>query len=184
MSIYGNLLSLGGGMKIKSIQSGSTTCSRSGTEYSTSINRVDLTKSIIFHNGHVYSTNAAYSQASYARLDTATSVTCRADNSGNDPEMKVYWTVVEFEDGISVQRGLVSEAASPVGAYYADVSITAVDLTKAAVVGAGWCPTGSWAATDCGMYLRSAFYLRVYANAAYYSGGARMYVPWQVVEFK
>lgn len=185
MGIIGNGITLSGGMGIKSIQRGVTSVPRSGhyspaQEVDSIINQVDLTKAILVYGGQGETgSNVSGTYVSYARLKDATHVGCAVRSQGSDSSnIDVFWTVVEFEDGVEVQRGLAQSTGSAV----MEVSITPVDLAKSFVVHSGCTVIDQGSRVNNSLELIGSDQIRVRLSNGASSGTT--YVPWQVVEFE
>ena len=132
----------GGGAVIKSVQRGSATLA---TNASTSvvINAVDMSSSIVLISPSASSdvtSDTPSSTVCSVRLDSPTSLLLyRATNSTQ--QILVSWQVIEYESGVSVQRGTISD----VGASFS-ASISPVDVSKSYTVHTS-SPTGSSAFT-------------------------------------
>ena len=164
---------------VKSVQTGTTSISGPTNTVTVSITSVDTAKSfLVFQTRH----NSNRPVASYlsGRLATATSLEFVkvSDESAGAGVVNIRWYVVEFEGGVRVQRGEVSQSATTI-----NVGITAVaSLSQAFVT---WSKTpfsgdGSWGTDDpvvCELTTTSNLQCRVNAT------NADHVIRWQVVEF-
>ena len=111
----------GGGLKIKSIQRGTITIS-SGLTATATVNAVDLSKAVLFHNG----ATSGYSSACnppIIELTDATTIT--ATRSYSTATGAVNYTLVEFEGLEKITMGTFEFKDSP-----STLTIDEVDLGK------------------------------------------------------
>ncbi len=193
MGIIGNGIALlGGGVKIKSIQRGITSVPitghyKIGTDVISTISPVNPIKTLVIFNGHKKIGSNGYTAS--VRLIDETHVGCAArhnplSGSGNW-DVDVHWTVVEFEDGVTVQRGVIAGDPSIGEPYAQSVSISPVDLSKSFAVYTGKAGTDTFGIYNA-FELANADILTVYQRRFADSGSADhdTWMPWQVVEFE
>ena len=111
----------GGGLKIKSIQRGTITIS-SGLTATATVNAVDLSKAVLFHNGAT-SESAGGCNSPIIELTDATTIT--ATRSYSTATGAVNYTLVEFEGLEKITMGTFEFTNSP-----STLTIDEVDLGK------------------------------------------------------
>lgn len=95
----------GGGAAIKSVQRGGNAMSSSLTTMDVTISAVDLTKAYVLIE--IVSDSNVYVPSQYmvsAKFTANNKLTFTRTGTSGGP-VSFYWTVVEFESGVSVQRG-------------------------------------------------------------------------------
>lgn len=120
------LPSTGGGAVIKSVQRGLSTLS-GVVSLSVTINPVNMSRSVLFISisaGTGQSTDSPSSAVCSARLNSETSIFIYRKISSPQPVF-VSWEVVEYESGVSVQRGIISSSGTIFSA-----PISAIDTSK------------------------------------------------------
>ena len=121
----------GGGAVIKSVQRGSATLIINGNYTSVVINAVNMSSSIVlisFSAGSGASTDTPSSAVCSARLESATLLSISRFMSVSQ-QILVSWQVIEYESGVSVQRGTISNS----GVSFS-TSISPVDVSKSYTV--------------------------------------------------
>lgn len=116
----------GGGAVIKSVQRGSATLV-TGAYTSVVINAVDMSSSIVlisFSADSGVSTDSPSSAVCSARLASETSLFIYRYVT-SPQQILVSWQVIEYESGVSVQRGTIESAGTSFSA-----SISPVDVSK------------------------------------------------------
>lgn len=127
MASYRNKLpAASGGAVIKSVQRGLSVLSGAAS-LSVAINPVDMSRSVLLISisaGTGQSTDAPSSAVCSARLASETSIFIYRQISSPQP-LSVSWEVVEYESGVSVQRGIISSSGTIFSA-----TISAIDTSK------------------------------------------------------
>lgn len=167
----------GGGAVIKSVQRGSATLVTS-TSMSVVINAVDMSRSIVlisFSAGYSASADSPSSSVCSARLASATSLFIY--RKGTSPQtILVSWQVIEYESGVSVQRGTIERAGTSFS-----TSISPVDVSKSYTVHTS-APEGSSA-----VVVQSQVYGGLGSSTALWFGRINDYgsisIDWQVVSY-
>lgn len=114
-----------GAASVKSVQTGSVTMT--ATTQTASITTVDPTKAFVVCSSR---TDSALAINRVTCELSASAVTITAGSTPNN-NLVVQWYVVEFEGGVSVQRGLASFGS---GTSTVNVSLSAVDTAKSFVL--------------------------------------------------
>ena len=127
MASYRNKLpAASGGAVIKSVQRGLSELS-GGSSLSVTINPVDMSRSVLLISISAetgLSTDSPASAVCSARLASKTSIFIYRQISSPQP-LYVSWEVVEYESGVSVQRGIISSSGTLFSA-----TISAIDTSK------------------------------------------------------
>lgn len=97
MSNLSQFLGGAGGMKIKSIQTGTINLSGSATNVSATINPVDVDKSVLHNLGFRTVTSSGNTVSTGATLELANSTTVRALKTGTSGNVFVNYQIVEYE---------------------------------------------------------------------------------------
>lgn len=135
-SIAWGLIMGGGGARIRSLQTGSTSPSTDNqTEVTVTIAPVDLSQSFVIATTTVTRNDSTSGTGNYsARVDLVNSTTLRISNPARlSPDIAVEWTVVELE-GASVQQITTFLNASGTNLTDRIVSIAPVDPSRTFVV--------------------------------------------------
>lgn len=111
----------GGGLKIKSIQRGTITIS-SGFTATATVNAVDLSKAVLFHNG---ATSGSTSSCNTPIIDLTDATTITATRDYDISTGTVNYTLVEFEGLEKITMGTFAFDNSP-----STLTIDEVDLGK------------------------------------------------------
>lgn len=111
----------GGGLKIKSIQRGTITIS-SGLTATATVNAVDLSKAVLFHNG---ATSGSTNYCNPPIIDLTDATTITATRSSNISTGTANYTLVEFEGLEKITMGAFAFDNSP-----STLTIDEVDLGK------------------------------------------------------
>ena len=108
---------------VRSIQSGTTTLTATGTT-TVNINSVTMANAFLVFGVQANSVNErTYGVA--GNIATATTITFT--RAGADSNVTIQWYVIEFSSGVTVQRGSTTIAS---GARTTNVALTAVNLTN------------------------------------------------------
>lgn len=162
--------------RVRSVQTGTLTVAPAPTSHNQTITSVDLTKSILLYTEKNNNPGANYGSIG-GRLTSDTNIRFDRYQYGGTNNI-VEWTVIEFEDGVSVQRGEILSAAST-----EDVTITQVDLQKSFPLISY--VTNDFVATefDGNDHIRAKFTSETNLQITYTdtSGPGKTY--WQVVQF-
>lgn len=167
---------------VAQVQSGQVTNSAEGTQVITLGAAVDPARSVLFTSLASNSAEPADSSV-LARLASSTAIELiRRTDAPSPPNIGVQWTVVEYDCGVSVQRGDVFGN----GGGGLDVAITAVDQASSFVLTSA--TTDRADATHDGdddhlSYLQDATTLRITAPAGAVLPADHQY-GWQVVSFE
>lgn len=116
------------GATIKSIQQGSFTVPNGNSSYETTIDSIDPDKSILFHLGENAKNSSQTFRESLVYVELKDATTVKATRGGGTYDLEVGFVVVEFESGVSVQRGTITMD----GTSTTD-TISSVDTDKAFV---------------------------------------------------
>lgn len=161
----------GGGSNVKSIQGGTISISLAQTDVT--INQVSLSNSIVLVNW--------YSQGTQVRqflisAELATSTRIRITVNSFVGSYQVSWTVIEFNNVKSIQRGTALKGTASL-----DVSISSVDLNKSILF-------ASATSTETGTSMADTslnYYLSSQTNIVFKEFSPRdKSIRWQVIEFK
>ena len=112
----------GGGVKIKSIQRGTITIGSSGLTATATVNAVDLSKAVLFHNG---ATSGYSSTCNPPIIELTDATTITATRGSASSTGKVNYTLVEFEGLEKITMGTFAFDNSP-----STLTIDEVDLDK------------------------------------------------------
>jgi hypothetical protein len=115
---------------LKGVQSGSVTMSTASK--SVSITAVDTTQSFVVCYGD--SGGLSYKPTALATCELNAGNTLTVTTSAADATLTVSWYVVEFTNGVTVQRGLATMSNSGSTPQTLDVGITAVNLAQSFVL--------------------------------------------------
>ena len=167
----------GGGAVIKSVQRGSATLVTS-TSMSVVINAVDMSSSIVlisFSAGYSEYADSPTCSVCSARLASATSLFIYRKETSPQPIL-VSWQVIEYESGVSVQRGTIASAGTSFS-----TSISPVDVSKSYTVHTS-SPEGSSAGA-----VQSQVYGGLGSSTSLWFGRINDYgsisIDWQVVSY-
>lgn len=166
-------IGIGGGSNIKSIQKG-TFSINSASPYTVSIAAVDMTKSILLFN-HTNKNGVGGNEIVMGKILNSTQLefTCYTTNVYAD----VSWTVIEFNNVKSIQRG---DITTTTGSF--SQAITAVDLNKSILIVSSKYNMASISMQA--MYLMSYFSSATAIAGGVFSGsGVTIMIHYQVVEF-
>ena len=191
----GRGFSLFGGAKLKSIQQGTTTLTNTSAVNIT-ISSVDLTKAVSmcstkgptlkFNDGSgrigVYAGMAPI--AVTAKLTSPTNL--QLQKALHYKDTVVNWIVIEFESGVSVQRGDITVNLNSGNTVTATIS--SVDTSKSIILGSerqtaaldpdfGGCPTRR------GFNSPTQIYFDWYSDSVYFDPAVYKYIHWQVLTF-
>lgn len=122
----------GGGAVIKSVQRGATAILAGQTSSVVTVSQVDVSKSFIkiYSSASPVGTEYMYSVMPMADITNSTTLTfSRSSGAVASQNVNVYWEVVEFESGVSVQKG----AASTSNISF-DVTISPIDTSRSFLV--------------------------------------------------
>ncbi|HID93308.1 MAG TPA: hypothetical protein EYP60_04340 [bacterium (Candidatus Stahlbacteria)] len=110
---------------VESRQSGSVQMNLTDTTKNVTITSVNLTKSIvIIQMGGAGA--AIYTASTYcARAKLTSSTNLQINRNMANPALDIYWQVIEFSSGVSIQQGTASLSSSSV-----NVTVTSTDLNK------------------------------------------------------
>lgn len=161
--------------RVASVQNG-TAISAANGDQAVAIAAVDTSRSFL-----VYSVSSASAQPGDTLvrgrlLDTTTVQFTRSTGAASPPAVAISWSVVEYECGVTVQRGVVSGA----GASSVDVSISSVDTTTSFATVSMAPATGSSSLTTVAPELTSSTNLRVHGGATLSASDS---LAWQVITF-
>jgi len=160
---------------IKSIQSGFTTMGAAATTF-INISAVDPSKSVVRINT-LATSSAANTSLVTGQLANATQVRL---NAGAASTARVYWTVIEYNNAKSVQRGAVSVATTDYGGQ--NFTISAVNPLKSELI----VTKRTTDPAGVNAYLASYNYSIADATTINIVGGDPTYPPvyeWQLIEF-
>ncbi len=91
-------------MRLKSLQRGTTVLAAGTASVTASIAAVDTTKTIVFINFSLSDASPGFGMVT-RELTNATTLTFARLTATSSPAITIRWTVMEFDSGISVQRG-------------------------------------------------------------------------------
>ena len=124
-----NLPTAGGGAVIKSVQRGSVTIDSSFTSASVTIPTIDPMKSVLMITFTADSgVDDSGSSICSCRISSPTGLTFYR-KSASGQQLLIKWQVIEYDSGVSVQRGTLSGTGVSFTA-----SLSPVDITKSYVV--------------------------------------------------
>jgi len=154
-------LSAGGGASIKSIQTGTVTIGSGQSSNTATISSVDASKSMLIWGGNETASGPALFRYCfcYAELTDATTVT--AVRQGSSGSMTVRYTVVEYESGVSVQRGVLANSQY---SSSREETITEVDTSKAFCNFCGWNQSNESHENIPQVYLKDSTTVRMQLN--------------------
>ena len=121
----------GGGAVIKSVQRGSATIVAGQISAVVTVSQIDVSKSFIkiYLNASQVGTEYMYNVTPLAEItDSVTLTFSRVSGSVASPSVNIYWELVEFDLGVSIQRGMASTSNDTL-----DVTISTIDPSKSMV---------------------------------------------------
>jgi hypothetical protein len=162
---------------LSGIQKGVETLSNGSSSVVTTITSVDLTKSFLLFNYTKLGAASPGKDLIRAQLTSSTQITFNRVSTVED--VTIYWQVLTFSSGVTVQRGTTSYGHATNTDF--NVTITAVDASKSIAISSFSCIGDNTDDQDFPQtYLSSATNVNIHTNSADASSRA---VDWQVIEF-
>jgi signal peptidase I len=161
--------------RVASVETGTVVSSASGDQ-SVAISAVDTSRSFLLYSVSSASASPGDTVVRGRLLDATTVQFTRATTTPSPPAVNISWSVVQYDCGVTVQRGVTTGT----GTAIVDVPITAVDpATSFATVGLAP-QLGAASFTTIAPELTSATNLRLHGGAALSASDS---LAWQVVTF-
>ena len=121
----------GGGAVIKSVQRGVATILAGQTSAAVTVSQIDTSKSFvkIYSSATQVGTEYMYSVIPLAEITNSTTLTfSRNTGSVASQNVSVFWELVEFASGVSIQSGIANTSNAAL-----DVTISTIDPSKSMV---------------------------------------------------
>lgn len=157
------------------VQRGITTITNANVDVT--IDEVDLSKALLLFSA---SCNQVLMSAVTGHLLDETTIRFSNDSDGQNQLRTISWEVVEFGEGVTVQRGVMDATVSP-----EDTLASSVNLNRSFLVPGGFFIVENNATDDrCGgLYLSDEDTVSWAGPVAGPRDGSDIMRPWQVVEF-
>lgn len=120
--------SISSGAAIKNVQRGLATLAPANTFVNVSISPVDASKSFVRILGQKSGYNALTSTMAKAALNSQGDTITFTRNQTDSSQVDISWEVIEFEEGVQIQKGLIDVSSNGSTTLYD--SISSVDLSR------------------------------------------------------
>lgn len=121
----------GGGAVVKSVQRGVATILAGQTSAAVTVSQIDTSKSFVktYSSASQVGTEYMYSVMPLAVItDSVTLTFSRANGSVASQNLSIFWELVEFDHGVSIQSGIANTSNAVL-----DVTISTIDPSKSMV---------------------------------------------------
>ena len=179
MASYRNKLpAAGGGAVIKSVQRGSATIGSGQSSISITISPIVMSKSVLtisYTANSGASTDVPSTAVCSGRIDSTNGVTFYRATSATQ-QILIEWQLVEYDTGVSVQRGNISASGTSFSA-----TIVPVDVSKSMVL--SYCSPSGSSATSVQAQVMSRIESSISVGFSRPTNFGNISIDWQVVSY-